>query len=55
VDRLAWFHAPAVMGGDGLPAVWATGLNRLADLPRFRRHSATPLGDDMLTTFEKAS
>jgi hypothetical protein len=30
------------------------GLERLADLPRFRRHSATPLGGDMLTTFERA-
>ncbi|MBV8867826.1 MAG: bifunctional diaminohydroxyphosphoribosylaminopyrimidine deaminase/5-amino-6-(5-phosphoribosylamino)uracil reductase RibD [Acetobacteraceae bacterium] len=54
VDRLAWFHAPAVIGGDGLPAASAMGLERLADLPRFRRHSATPLGGDMLTTFERA-
>ncbi|MBV8613589.1 MAG: bifunctional diaminohydroxyphosphoribosylaminopyrimidine deaminase/5-amino-6-(5-phosphoribosylamino)uracil reductase RibD [Acetobacteraceae bacterium] len=53
-DRLAWFHAPAVIGGDGLPAAWAMGLDRLADLPRFRRHSATPVGGDMLTTFERA-
>ncbi|HJS84077.1 MAG TPA: dihydrofolate reductase family protein, partial [Acetobacteraceae bacterium] len=55
VDRIAWFHAPALMGGDGLPAVRAMGHDRLADLPRFRRHSASPIGDDMLTTFERAS
>ncbi len=55
VDRIAWFHAPAVMGGDGLAAVQATGLDRLADLPRFRRRSAIALGPDMLTTFERAS
>ncbi len=54
VDRIAWFHAPAVMGGDGLAAVRAMGLGRLTDLPRFRRRSATALGDDMLTTFERA-
>jgi diaminohydroxyphosphoribosylaminopyrimidine deaminase / 5-amino-6-(5-phosphoribosylamino)uracil reductase len=55
VDRIAWFHAPAVMGGDGLAAVQATGRDRLVDLPRFRRCSAIALGDDMLTTFERAS
>ena len=29
VDRIAWFHAPAVMGGDGWPAVQAFGVERL--------------------------
>jgi diaminohydroxyphosphoribosylaminopyrimidine deaminase / 5-amino-6-(5-phosphoribosylamino)uracil reductase len=53
VDRLAWFHAPALMGGDGLPALAGTGLDRLSELPRFRRVSATPLGDDMLTEYER--
>jgi diaminohydroxyphosphoribosylaminopyrimidine deaminase/5-amino-6-(5-phosphoribosylamino)uracil reductase len=49
VDRLAWFHAPAVMGGDGWPAAQAMGLAALADMPRFRRTAARPLGPDMLT------
>ena len=26
VDRIAWFHAPSVMGGDGWPAVQAFGM-----------------------------
>ena len=26
VDRIAWFHAPAIMGGDGWPAVQAFGI-----------------------------
>ncbi len=55
VDRIVWFHAPGVMGGDGLEAVRAMGLDRLGELPRFRRRSAIPLGDDMLTQFERAS
>ncbi len=53
VDRIAWFHAPGVMGGDGLGAVRGLDLERLADLPRFRRRSAIPLGDDMLTMLER--
>jgi diaminohydroxyphosphoribosylaminopyrimidine deaminase / 5-amino-6-(5-phosphoribosylamino)uracil reductase len=53
VDRIAWFHAPGVMGGDGLGAVRGMGLDRLVDLPRFRRRSASPVGDDMLTEFER--
>ena len=33
VDRLAWFHAPLLIGGDGTSAVAALGLDRLADAP----------------------
>lgn len=54
VDRIAWFHAPAVMGGDGWPAVQAFGVNRLDAMPRFVRQHATPLGEDMLTEFVRA-
>ncbi|HET8995549.1 MAG TPA: bifunctional diaminohydroxyphosphoribosylaminopyrimidine deaminase/5-amino-6-(5-phosphoribosylamino)uracil reductase RibD, partial [Acetobacteraceae bacterium] len=51
VDRIAWFHAPAVMGGDGWPAVQAFGTQHLAEMPRFRRHRSMPLGEDMLSEF----
>ena len=51
VDRIAWFHAPAVMGGDAWPAVQAFGIERLDAMPRFTRVGETPLGDDMLTEF----
>jgi len=53
VDRLAWFHAPGVMGGDGLPAVRPLPLTALSAMPRFRRVAARPLGDDWLTEFER--
>lgn len=53
VDRLAWFHAPATMGGDGWPGVQAFGLENLADMPRFTRTGVTPLGDDLLTEFAR--
>jgi diaminohydroxyphosphoribosylaminopyrimidine deaminase/5-amino-6-(5-phosphoribosylamino)uracil reductase len=51
VDRVAWFHAPSVMGADGWPAVQAFGIERLDAMPRFTRVDATPLGEDMLTQF----
>jgi diaminohydroxyphosphoribosylaminopyrimidine deaminase/5-amino-6-(5-phosphoribosylamino)uracil reductase len=55
VDRLAWFHAPAVMGGDGWPAAQAFGVAKLADMPRFIPVSRERLGEDMLSTFRKAA
>jgi diaminohydroxyphosphoribosylaminopyrimidine deaminase/5-amino-6-(5-phosphoribosylamino)uracil reductase len=51
VDALAWFHAPAVMGGDGLAGVAGFGVEALVDIRRFRRVSARPVGDDLLTEF----
>ena len=53
VDRIAWFHAPTVMGGDAWPAVQAFGIDHLAAMPRFTRVGETPLGDDMLTEFAR--
>ncbi len=53
VDRIAWFHAPAVMGGDAWPAVQAFGIDHLAAMPRFTRIAETTLGDDMLTEFAR--
>jgi diaminohydroxyphosphoribosylaminopyrimidine deaminase/5-amino-6-(5-phosphoribosylamino)uracil reductase len=53
VDRIAWFHAPAVMGGDGWPAVQGFGIEKLAMMPRFARYRATALGSDMLTELKR--
>ncbi len=53
VDRLAWFHAPSVMGGDGYPATAAAGISALADMPRFRRVAVQAVGDDLLTEYER--
>lgn len=55
IDRIAWFHAPAIMGGDGWPAVQAFGIEQLAAMPRFTRLRSTPLGDDILTEFTRAA
>jgi diaminohydroxyphosphoribosylaminopyrimidine deaminase/5-amino-6-(5-phosphoribosylamino)uracil reductase len=53
VDRIAWFHAPAIMGGDGWPAVQAFGVERLDQMPRFTRDSETIIGDDMLSEYTR--
>jgi diaminohydroxyphosphoribosylaminopyrimidine deaminase/5-amino-6-(5-phosphoribosylamino)uracil reductase len=55
VDRIVWFHAPGVMGGDGWPAAQAFGVARLADMPRFARHAVAPVGDDVMTELRRAA
>ena len=51
IDRVAWFHAPMLFGGDGWPAALPFGIASLDAAPRFVRQSATCVGDDMLTEF----
>ena len=55
VDRIAWFHAPRIVGGDGWPAAQAFGVADLAGMPRFVRTASRPVGDDMLTEFKRAA
>ena len=53
VDRIAWFHAPSIMGGDGWPAVQAFAIEALDQMPRFGRDCITPVGEDMLSEFTR--
>jgi diaminohydroxyphosphoribosylaminopyrimidine deaminase/5-amino-6-(5-phosphoribosylamino)uracil reductase len=53
VDQIVWFHAPLVIGGDGIPAVAAFGLDRLADASRFQRTGVAASGDDVLETYRR--
>jgi diaminohydroxyphosphoribosylaminopyrimidine deaminase/5-amino-6-(5-phosphoribosylamino)uracil reductase len=53
VDRLVWFHAPAVMGSDGHPATEGLRLAALSAMPRFRRTALRAIGGDMLSEFER--
>jgi diaminohydroxyphosphoribosylaminopyrimidine deaminase / 5-amino-6-(5-phosphoribosylamino)uracil reductase len=55
VDRLHWFHAPRLFGGDALPAVAALDAVALADLPAFERIAVEAVGEDVLTTFRAQS
>src|SRR5262249_15393255 len=48
VDHIAWFRAPRLIGGDGVPAIEAFGIDKLASSPRFGRVAFEALGADML-------
>lgn len=54
VDRLVWFRAPSVIGGDGVPAVAAFGARMLDDPPAFVRVSVRPAGRDLIETYERS-
>ena len=53
VDRLFWFHAPMVIGGDGVPAVAGFGLDKLVSATRFERLSVRRLGTDLVETYRR--
>ncbi|MBV9827993.1 MAG: bifunctional diaminohydroxyphosphoribosylaminopyrimidine deaminase/5-amino-6-(5-phosphoribosylamino)uracil reductase RibD [Alphaproteobacteria bacterium] len=55
VDRLAWFHAPVLLGGVGIPAIAVLGTDRLADAPRFERIASEPLGADTVAIFRASA
>ena len=48
VDRMVLFMAPAVLGGDGVPAVAALGIRRVADAVRLEGLAVARLGDDVV-------
>ncbi|WP_298748255.1 RibD family protein [uncultured Brevundimonas sp.] len=52
VDRIEWFRAPMLLGGEGRPCVGALALANLAAAPTFRRLSAEPVGDDLWERYD---
>jgi diaminohydroxyphosphoribosylaminopyrimidine deaminase/5-amino-6-(5-phosphoribosylamino)uracil reductase len=53
LDRIIWFHAPKLLGADGLPAIGALRLERIAYAPSFRLRSVRALGADTLVEFAR--
>lgn len=51
VDRIAWFRAPKLIGGDGLPAIETLGIREIAKAPLFIRDSVSSLSPDCLETY----
>ncbi len=55
VDEIAWFHAPAVLGADGMSAVQTLGIKDLAAMPRFTLSSHKNFGDDIFSIYGKTA
>ncbi|WP_417483847.1 RibD family protein [Maricaulis salignorans] len=55
VDRIEWFRAPVVLGGDGLAAIAALALERLGAAPTFQRVSLVERGLDLHESYERIS
>ena len=51
IDRLVWFHAPLLLGGDGVPAVAGLDIGALANMPRFKQIAAAIVGEDRVAVF----
>lgn len=49
IDRIAWFRAPSIVGGDGLPSIAALGVRTVSQLFEYNRQSSQLWGRD---TFE---
>ncbi|MFD2234262.1 bifunctional diaminohydroxyphosphoribosylaminopyrimidine deaminase/5-amino-6-(5-phosphoribosylamino)uracil reductase RibD [Phaeospirillum tilakii] len=53
VDRLVWFRAPRLIGGDGLAALTGFGVDHLSQTPHFERIEAVPVGADLMETYSR--
>ncbi len=53
VDRIVWFRAPRLIGGDGIPATAPFGIDELAQTPTFTRIRVSYAGDDLLETYAR--
>lgn len=54
VDRLVWFRAPRLIGGDGLAATLGFGVDHLSQTPRFTRVEMREVGEDVMEIYRKA-
>ncbi len=53
VDRLEWFRAPSLIGGDGLAAVAGFGVDGIDTLARFERIGGGMAGDDAVERYRR--
>ena len=51
VDRLAWFQAPLLVGGDGLPAIGELERQTIAEAIRLARVQSQTLAQDQLESY----
>jgi diaminohydroxyphosphoribosylaminopyrimidine deaminase/5-amino-6-(5-phosphoribosylamino)uracil reductase len=55
VDRICWFRAAKMIGGDGRSVTDALGIASLEQAPGFTRRDIRSVGDDTLEIYEKAA
>lgn len=48
IDTIAWFRAPIIIGGDGLSAISALGLESMSETSRWALQDREAIGDDVL-------
>jgi len=53
VDRLEWFRAPILLGGDGRPCLGDLGLDVLANAPGFTRTQVREIGPDLWESYAR--
>jgi len=51
VDRIEWFRAPLVLGGDARPCLGGLGLDMLATAPTYQRSSVKEVGADLWESY----
>lgn len=51
VDRIEWFRAPRIVGGDGYSAIATLGIDTLANAPSLSLDETQSLGDDTLSSY----
>ncbi|MBL8706894.1 MAG: RibD family protein, partial [Rhodospirillales bacterium] len=55
VDRMVWFRAPVLLGGDGVAALAGMDVNTVAEAHGFTRVSLGAVGPDTVETYAMAS
>jgi diaminohydroxyphosphoribosylaminopyrimidine deaminase/5-amino-6-(5-phosphoribosylamino)uracil reductase len=54
IDRIVWFHAPSLIGGDGKPAVLPLGIEHIAQMKQFAPlHPPAVMGVDVMTELSR--
>lgn len=51
VDEVQWFRAPKIIGGDGIAAVQAFGVDHVEDAALLVRQDVQMLGEDLVETY----
>ena len=54
IDRIEWFRAPIIIGGDGKPALTSINVQWLQQAPAWRRVAVRELGPDLWESYERA-